>query len=140
LPRQAGAIFHVGDLAPEHPVDKGLHVTRPSHYQAQASIADASTAPGGQCYFNFPQVPDGKRLRLTSVSAQLGPAANDLDLQSGAVAYFVTKADPASSFLQSVVSFYFEPKSTPVAHVFVGPNYTQHTSLIVTLVGVLETA
>jgi hypothetical protein len=124
--------------AAEQSVDKGPNVTKP--YQAQASIVDASTAPGGQCYFNFPQVPAGKRLRLTSVSAQLGAAANDLDLQSGEVAYFVTKADPAFAFLQSMVSFYFEPKSTPVAHVFVGPNYTQHTSLIVTLVGVLETA
>jgi hypothetical protein len=122
--------------APEQSIDRGRNVSKP--YQAQAGIADASTVPGGQCYFNFPQVPAGKRLRLTSVSAQLGPAANDLDLQSGGVAYFVTKADPASSFLQSMVSFYFEPKSTPVAHVFVGPNYTQHTSLIVTLVGVLE--
>ena len=128
--------------APEHPVDKALNVTRPipSHYQAQAGIADASTVPGGQCYFNFPPVPDGTRLRLTSVSAQLGSAANDLDLQSGGVAYFVTKADPALGYLQSMVSFYFEPNSTPVAHVFVGPNYTQHTSLILTLVGVLETA
>jgi hypothetical protein len=124
--------------APEQSVDKGRNVTKP--YQAQASVVDASTVQGGQCYFNFPQVPAGKRLRLTSVSAQLGSAANDLDLQSGGVAYFVTKADPASAFLQSKVSFYFEPKSTPVAHVFVGPNYTQHTSLIVTLVGVLETA
>jgi hypothetical protein len=113
-------------------------VTKP--YQAQAGIADASTVPGGQCYFNFPKVPAGKRLHLTSVSAQLGAAANDLELQSGGVSYFVTKADPAFGYLQSMVSLYLEPKSTPVAHVFVGPNYTQHTSLIVTLVGVLETA
>jgi hypothetical protein len=134
---QAGFIFHVGDVRTQTTVDKVLNVT---HYQAQTSIADASTAPGGQCYFNFPQVPDGKRLRLTSVSAQLGDAANDLDLQSDGVFYFVTKADPSFGFLQSVVSFYFEPKSTPLAHVFVGPNYTQHTSLVITLVGVLETA
>ena len=78
--------------------------------------------------------------RLASVSAQLRDAANALDLQSGGAAYFVTKAVLASDFLQSMVSFYFEPKSTPVAHVFVGPNYKEHTSLIVTLVGVLETA
>jgi hypothetical protein len=112
----------------------------PSYYQAEASIVDASTVGGGQCYFNFPQVPAGKRLRLTSVSAQLASGVDSIDLQGAGAAYFVTKAVPSSDLLQSMVSFYFEPESTPIAHVYVGPNYKEHTSLIVTLVGVLETA
>jgi hypothetical protein len=72
-------------------------------YQAQASVADASTCPQGQCYFTFPQVTARKRLQLTSVSAQLGPAASVIVLEggSGAVSYFVTKSDPALGYLTS---------------------------------------
>ena len=107
-------------------------------YQAQASIGDASTCPQGQCHFTFPPVPAGKRLQLTSVSAQLATAANVIVLEGNGVAYFVTKSDPALDYLTSVVSLFYEAGSTPTARVFVGPNYTQHTSLIITLVGVLE--
>jgi hypothetical protein len=110
-------------------------------YQAEAAVADASTCPQGQCQFTFPPVPAKKRLQLTSVSAQLGNAADTIVLEgSGAVSYFVTKSNPALGYLTQVVSFFYEPGSTPTARVFVGPNYKQHTSLIITLVGVLEPA
>jgi hypothetical protein len=108
-------------------------------YQAQAAVADASTCPQGQCQFTFPPVPAKKRLQLTSVSAQLGPAADTIVLE-GEVSYFVTKSNPALGYLTQVVSFFYEPGSTPTARVFVGPNYQQHTSLIITLVGVLGPA
>jgi hypothetical protein len=109
-------------------------------YQAQAGIADASTCPQGQCYFTFPPVPAGKRLKLTSVSAQLGDASDVIVLEgAGAADYFVSKCDPALGYLTQVISFFYEAGSTPTARVFVGPNYTEHTSLIITLVGVLET-
>lgn len=108
-------------------------------YQAQAAVGDASKCPQGQCYFSFPQVPEGKRLKLTSVSAQLGDAADVIVLEgAGEVAYFVTKCDPALGYLTQVISFFYEAGNTPTARVFVGPNYTEHTSLIITLVGILE--
>jgi hypothetical protein len=107
-------------------------------YQAQAAIADASTSPQGQCEFTFPQVPARKRLLLTSVSAQLGNAADVISLEGGSASYFVTKTDPALGFLTQVISFFYEPGSTPTARVYVGPNFTEHISLIITLVGVLE--
>jgi hypothetical protein len=109
-------------------------------YQAQAGIGDASTCPQGQCYFTFPQVPVGKRLKLTSVSAQLADASDVIVLEgAGEVAYFVTKCDPSLGYLTQVVTFFYEAGDTPTARVFVGPNYTEHTSLIITLVGILET-
>ncbi|MBV8788103.1 MAG: hypothetical protein JOZ00_15610 [Mycobacterium sp.] len=108
-------------------------------YQAQAAVGDASTCPQGQCYFTFPQVPAGKRLKLTSVSAQLGDASDVIVLEgAGAVAYFVTKCDRSLGYLTQVVSFFYEAGDTPTARVYVGPNYTEHTSLIITLVGILE--
>lgn len=108
-------------------------------YQAQAGIADASTCPQGQCYFTFPRVPAGKRLQLTSVSAQLGDASDVIVLEGAdGVDYFVSKCDPALGYLTQMVSYYYEAESTPTARVFVGPNYKEHTSLIITLVGVLE--
>ena len=41
-------------------------------YQATAVVGDSATCPGGQCQFTFPTVAAGKRLLITSVSAQLG--------------------------------------------------------------------
>jgi len=107
-------------------------------YQAQAVVGDSSTCPQSQCQFTFPKVPAGKRLLLTSVSAQLGPASDVIVLEGNGVSYFVTKSDPVLSCLTSVVSLFYEAGSTPTARVFV-PDKTQHTSLIITLVGVLQT-
>ena len=105
-------------------------------YQAMASVADSTTCPGGQCMLNFPTVPAGKRLVITCVSAQLGPDANQAVLEGNGVSFFVPKADRSLSFLASEVRVYFDAGTTPTARIFVG-NSTQHTSLIVTLVGYL---
>lgn len=103
-------------------------------YQAEAAIPDSTTCPGGQCVLTFPTVPAGKRLVIESVSAQLGPVADALVLEGSGVAYFVPKSDPTIGVLASQVTVYYDTGTTPTARIFVG-NSTQHTSLIVTLVG-----
>jgi hypothetical protein len=103
-------------------------------YQATASIGDSTTCPSAQCVLSFPAVPGGKRLVLTSVSAQLGPASNQLVLEGGGVTYFVPKAHPDLGYLAAPVTVYYGPGSTPTARIF-APNTSQPTSLIVTLVG-----
>jgi len=105
-------------------------------YQATASIPDSSTCPSHQCIMNFPAVPNGKRLVLTSVSAQLGPASNQIVLEGNGVSYFVSKSHPDLGYLAVPVTVYFDGGNTPTARVF-APDTTQHTSLIVTLVGYL---
>jgi hypothetical protein len=103
-------------------------------YQAEAAIPDSTTCPGGQCVLSFPTVPAGKRLVVESVSAQLGPVADALVLEGSGVAYFVPKSNPNIGVLASQVTVYYDTGTTPTARIFVG-NSTQHTSLIVTLVG-----
>jgi hypothetical protein len=110
--------------------------TKLDPYQAMASIGDSTTCPGGQCILNFPTVPAGKRLVITNVSAQLGPASNQLVLEGNGVSFFVPKSDPNIGYLTSEVTVYFDAGTTPTARIFVG-NSPQHTSLIVTLVGYL---
>jgi hypothetical protein len=99
-----------------------------------ASIPDSTTCPSAQCILNFPAVPRGKRLVLTSVSAQLGPASNQLVLEGNGVSYFVPKSHPDLGYLAVPVTVYFNAGSAPTARIF-APNTAQHTSLIVTLVG-----
>jgi hypothetical protein len=103
-------------------------------YQATASIPDSATCPSAQCILSFPAVPRGKRLVITSVSAQLGPASNQLVLEGGGVTYFVPKFHPDLGYLAVPVTVYYNAGSTPTARIF-APDTTQHTSLIVTLVG-----
>ena len=103
-------------------------------YQATASIADSTTCPSAQCILSFPAVPLGKRLVVTSVSAQLGPASNQLVLEGDGVTYFVPKSHPDLGYLAAPVTVYYSAASTPTARIF-APDTTQHTSLIVTLVG-----
>jgi hypothetical protein len=103
-------------------------------YQAMASIGDSTTCPSAQCILNFPVVPAGKRLVVDSVSAQLGPASNQLVLEGNGVSYFVPKSHPDLGYLAVPVTVYFNAESTPTARIF-APDTTQHTSLIVTLVG-----
>jgi hypothetical protein len=106
-------------------------------YQATAVVGDSSTCPGHQCEFTFPTVPAGSRLLITSVSAQLGRTQETIVLEGNGVSYFVAKTHPDLDYLTAPVSLYFEPGSTPTGRVF-APDTTQHTSLIITLVGELQ--
>jgi hypothetical protein len=108
-------------------------------YQYEADVADSSTCPYSQCYFTFPTVPRGKRLQLTSVSAQLGRYMNTIVLEGNGVTYFVTTPDPDGSNLTVPVSLFYEPGRTPTARVFTG-NGTYSATLVITLVGVLDPA
>lgn len=107
-------------------------------YQATAVVGDSATCPNNQCEFTFPTVPDGMRLLLTSVSAQLGRTHETIVLEGNGVTYFVAKGHPDLSYVSAPVSLYYEAGSTPSARVF-APDTTQHTSLIITLVGELHT-
>ena len=71
---------------------------------------------------------------MKSVSAQLGPVADLLVLEGSGVAYFVPKSDRNIGDLAAQVTLYYDAGTTPTARIFVGSS-TQHTSLIVTLVG-----
>lgn len=106
-------------------------------YQATAVVGDSATCPGSQCQFTFPTVPAGKRLLVTSVSAQLGQTHDTIVLEGNGVTYFVTKTHPDLSNVTAPVSLYYEPGNTPTARVF-APDTTQHTSLLITLVGELH--
>lgn len=103
-------------------------------YQATVSVGDSTTCPSAQCILSFPAVATGKRLVVTSVSAQLGQASNQLVLEGGGVTYFVPKFHPDLGFLAAPVTVYYEAGSTPTARIF-APDTAQPTSLIVTLVG-----
>ena len=106
-------------------------------YQATAAVSDSATCPGNQCEFTFPTVPAGKRLLLTSVSAQLGQTHDTIVLEGNGVSYFVTKTHPDLEYVTASVRLYYKHGSTPTARVF-APDSTQHVSLIITLVGELH--
>ena len=63
-------------------------------------------------------MPPGKRLVVTSVSAQLGPASNQLVLEGGGVTYFVPKSHPDLGYLAAPVTVYYGAGSTPTARIF----------------------
>lgn len=105
-------------------------------YQATAVVGDSATCPGGQCQFTFPTVPVSKRLLITSVSAQLGLTHDTIVLEGNGVSYFVAKTHPDLNYVTAPVSLYYEAGSTPTARVY-APDTTQHTSLLITLVGEL---
>lgn len=104
-------------------------------YQHQAVVGDSATCPNQQCIFKFAPVPQGQRLVVTHISAQLGPAQAVL-LENGGTTLFVPKGNSSSSFLGSPVTYYINSGDTPTARIFY-PNATDHTSLIVDLVGYL---
>ena len=106
-------------------------------YQATAVVGDSATCPGHQCQFTFRTVAAGKRLLITSVSAQLGKTHDTIVLEGNGVSYFVTKTHPDLGNVTAPVSLYYEPGRTPTARVF-APNTAQHTSLIITVVGELH--
>jgi hypothetical protein len=104
-------------------------------YQVTEAIGNSATcAP--QCVLDFPQVPNGKRLVITNVSAQLGASNDFLVIEGNGGEFFVPKPYPTTDFLAAPVMVYFEPGSSPTARFFV-QDATQHTSLIVTFVGFL---
>jgi len=105
-------------------------------YQAMAAIGNSATCPNRQCIIEFPPVPAGKRLVLTSISAQLGPVADQLVLEGNGVSYFVPVSHPDLGYLAAPVTVYFDAMTTPTARIFV-PNPALTVSLIVTLVGQL---
>jgi hypothetical protein len=61
-------------------------------YHATAAVGCSATCPGSQCEFTFPSVPAGKRLLITSVSAELGKTHDTIVLEGNGVSYFVTRA------------------------------------------------
>jgi hypothetical protein len=95
--------------------------------------------PNNQCIIEFPAVPMGKRLVLTSVSAQLGTTVNSFVLEGSGVTYFVPKLDPAIGNVAQPITLYYEPGTTPTARMF-SANTPTGTSLIVTVVGHLVPA
>jgi len=104
-------------------------------YQHQAVVSDSSTCPLQQCTFTFTPVPLGQLLVITHVSAQVGQADLVL-LENGGTTLFVPKANSSSSYLGAQVTYYVNSGDTPSARIFY-PNTTDHTSLIVDLVGYL---
>ena len=119
--------------APPTNVNPAPQIQNP--YQVTESIADSSTcAP--QCIVKFPAVPNGKRLVITNVSAQLGLSLGNFVIEGNGGAFFVQKAYPNAENLSEPVTVYFEPNGAPTARFFV-QDTTQHTSLIVTFVGYL---
>jgi hypothetical protein len=114
---------------------QGTMIIGVNPYQHQAGISDSATCPTQQCIFKFPPVPQGQRLVITHVSAQVARADTVL-LENGGTALFVPKANSTSSFLGAPVTYYVNSGDTPTARIFY-PNTTDHNSLIVDLVGYL---
>jgi hypothetical protein len=84
--------------------------------------------------FTVPPVPQGQRLVITHVSAQVGQAQAVL-LENAGTTLFVPKANSSSSFLGAQVTYYIMSiAGTPKARIFY-PNTTDRSSLIVDLVG-----
>jgi hypothetical protein len=100
-------------------------------YQAMGAVN--TPCPNSQCIISFPAVPMGKRLVLTSVSAQLGPA-NSLLLEGNGVTYFVPKLEPTAINVAQPITLYYAPGATPTARIYAG-GISGSTSMVVTVVG-----
>jgi len=105
----------------------------------QAMGARNTPCPNNQCIISFPAVPQGNRLVLTSVSAQLGTTINSFVLEGSGVTYFVPKLDPTIGNVAQPITLYYEPGATPTARIF-ALNTPPNTSLIITVVGHLVPA
>ena len=110
----------------------------PVRYQESGGVNSNECAP--QCILSFATVPAGKRLVLTHVSAQVGDVAEIVVIEranSGVLdSLFIPKPYPSSGYVDSQVSFYYEPGETPTARMFV-TDAAARVSLIVTMVGYL---
>jgi hypothetical protein len=106
-------------------------------YQVEQTIADSVTcAP--QCILRFTEVPQGQRLVITHISAQLNPAISVVILEGGNGTLFVTKPYRAANNLNAQITFYYEAGQTPSARMYVpdmSDDTVGHSSLIVTLIG-----
>ncbi|QGM45820.1 hypothetical protein [Methylocystis heyeri] len=91
-----------------------------------------------QCIVTFPAAPAGKRLVVTSVTAQLSAAISDVVLLEGnGFEVFATKSSPYSNFLTANVLDYFGPGVAPTARVYSG-SAPSSLSIIVTIAGYTE--
>ena len=77
-------------------------------YQHSGAV-NSGGCPSNQCIITFPVVPAGKRLIVTSVSAQLGPIAGPIVVEGTSASYFVPKADPSIGYIAAPVTIYFDP-------------------------------
>ena len=105
----------------------------------QAMGAKNTPCPNNQCIIPFPPVPQGKRLVLTSVSAQLGTNVAAVVLEGSGVSYFVPRLAQTNGFVAQPVTLYYGPGATPTARIFSG-NTPASESQIVTIVGHLVPA
>jgi hypothetical protein len=105
----------------------------------QAMGAKNTPCPNNQCIIPFPPVPQGKRLILTSVSAQLGTNVATVVLEGSGVSYFVPRLAQNNGFVAQPVTLYYGPGATPTARIFSG-NTPASESQIVTIVGHLVPA
>jgi hypothetical protein len=121
--------------APDVPVTGAK--TSPIPYQVERAIANSSTcAP--QCSLRYTEVPQGQRLVITHVSAQLSPTISVIILEGGNGTLFVPKPYRASSYLSSQTTFYYEAGQTPSVRMYVpdiGDEPSGHAGLSVTLIG-----
>lgn len=104
-------------------------------YQEQVSVPDSSTC-GNTCNFDFPVVPDGYRLVLTHVAAQLGATASVVVVEAGNATLFASVPYAGSSYVSAPVTFYVDAGSIPSARIF-RPDPSAPGSEIVTLIGYL---
>lgn len=103
----------------------------------QATGFKNTPCPNNQCIISFPPVPQGKRLVLTSVSAQTGTTVDTIVLEGSGVSYFVPRL--AQRNVAQPITLYYEPGATPTARMFSG-NTPPSQSLVVTIVGHLVPA
>jgi hypothetical protein len=105
----------------------------------QAMGAKNTPCPNNQCIISFPPVPQGRRLVLTSVSAQLGTNVDGLVLEGSGVTYFVPRFARPNGDVAQPITLYYGPGATPTARIFSG-NTPPSESQIVTIVGHLVPA
>jgi hypothetical protein len=127
--------IYLGQALAAEPSQPAIVIIGVNPYQHQRVVSDSSTCPQRQCIFTFPPVPQGQRLVITHVSAQVAQAQEVL-LENAGTTLFVPKANSSSSFLGAQVTYYVNSGDSPKARIFY-PNTTDKNSLIVDLVGYL---
>jgi|GEM_PF-1306905 len=147
-PPITGTVTVVNDPASPVPVsgtvnvNPGPQVLNP--YQVTKSVNTGTCYYAPQCIITFPTVPNGKRLVITNVSAQLGLDQDGFVIDDGSnridrPTFFIPKTYPTASNIAAPVTIYFEPTTTPTARFFVpsAGGGQSNITLIVTFVGYL---